>query len=88
MFKLIKKCRICNGANNSSILNLGDQPPANSFQKKIVKQKRVPLNLLRCSDCFTLQLSATIKPRYLFTRYLWVTGTSDKVKKYRSYFVK
>jgi ubiquinone/menaquinone biosynthesis C-methylase UbiE len=88
MFKLIKKCRICNGANISSILNLGDQPPANSFQKKIVKQKKVPLNLLRCSDCFTLQLSATIKPSYLFTRYLWVTRTSDKVKKYRSYFVK
>jgi hypothetical protein len=88
MFKLIKKCRICNGVNISSILNLGDQPPANSFQKTIAKQKRVPLNLLRCSDCFTLQLSATIKPSYLFTRYLWVTGTSDKVKKYRYYFVK
>ena len=88
MFKLIKKCRICNSTKIASILNLGNQPPANSFQKKIVKQQRVPLNLLRCYDCFTLQLSATIKPSYLFTRYLWVTGTSDKVKKYRSYFVK
>ena len=88
MFKLIKKCRICNSNNILSILNLGNQSLANSFQKKITHQKAVPLNLLRCSDCFTLQLSATVKPSYLFSKYLWVTGTSEEVKKYRNYFVK
>jgi SAM-dependent methyltransferase len=35
-----------------------------------------------------LQLSATVKPSYLFSKYLWVTGTSEEVKKYRNYFVK
>ena len=88
MFKLIKNCRICNSDNILSILNLGNQSLANSFQKKIIRQKAVPLNLLRCSDCFTLQLSATVKPSYLFSKYLWVTGTSEEVKKYRNYFVK
>jgi SAM-dependent methyltransferase len=29
-----------------------------------------------------------VKPSYLFNKYFWVTGTSDVVKKYRSYFVK
>ncbi len=88
MFKLIKKCRICNSNNIASILNLGNQPLANSFQKKIIHQKTIPLNLLRCYDCFTLQLSATVKPSYLFSKYLWVTGTSQAVKTYRNYFVK
>lgn len=87
MFKIIKKCRICEDHNILSVLNFGYQPPANSFQKKILLQKKIPLNLLRCSNCFTLQLSATVKPSYLFNKYLWVTGTSEEVKKYRSYFV-
>lgn len=86
--KIIKNCRVCNGNHIKSILNLGNQPPANSLQKKIIKQKKVPLNLLRCSDCYTLQLSATINPSYLFNNYLWVTRTSNEVKKYRNYFVK
>jgi len=88
MFKLIKNCRICNSANISSILNLGNQTLANSFQKKIIRQKSVPLNLLRCHECFTMQLSTTVKPSHLFSKYLWVTGTSNAVKKYRNYFVK
>lgn len=87
MFKIIKKCRICEDHNIFSVLNIGHQPPANSFQKKILLQKKIPLNLLRCSNCFTLQLNATVKPSYLFKKYLWVTGTSEEVKKYRSYFV-
>jgi SAM-dependent methyltransferase len=88
MFKLVKNCRICNSGNISSILSLGNQSLANSFQKKIIHQKAVPLNLLRCYDCFTLQLSTTVKPSHLFSKYLWVTGTSHAVKKYRNYFVK
>jgi len=88
MFRLIKKCRICNSDSIVSILNLGNQSLANSFQKRVIHQKEIPLNLLRCSDCFTLQLSATVKPSYLFSKYLWVTGTSEEVKKYRNYFLK
>ena len=88
IFKLINKCRVCSSKKIISILDLGKQPPANSLKKKINKQDNVELNLLRCSDCFTLQLSATVKPSYLFSKYLWVTGTSEEVKKYRNYFVK
>lgn len=87
MFKLIKKCRVCYDINLSSVLNLGRQPPANSLQKKIIKQAGVPLNLLRCNNCCTLQLSATVKSSYLFSKYLWVTRTSEGIKKYRKYFV-
>lgn len=88
MFRLIKNCRICDSKSLKSVLNLGEQPPANSLQKIKKKQLIAPLNLLRCSSCFTLQLSATVKPSYLFSKYLWVTGTSEGIKKYRDFFVK
>ena len=88
MYKIIKKCRICSNKNLNSVIDLGKQPLANSLQKKIFKQTQIPLNVVRCSKCTTLQLNATVNPKYLFSKYLWVTGTSDGVKKYRDFFVK
>jgi 2-polyprenyl-3-methyl-5-hydroxy-6-metoxy-1,4-benzoquinol methylase len=88
MYKIIKRCRICSNKNLNSVIDLGKQPPANSLQKKILKQTQIPLNVVRCSKCTTLQLNATVNPKYLFSKYLWVTGTSDGVKKYRDFFIK
>ena len=34
-FKKVNKCRICGSVNLKKYLNLGDQPLANSFLKKI-----------------------------------------------------
>lgn len=88
MYKIINKCRICSSKKLTSIIDLGKQAPANSLQKKISKQKEVPLNVLRCSRCTTLQLNATVNPEYLFSKYLWVTGTSNSVRNYRNFFIK
>lgn len=88
MFKKVKKCRVCGSKNLSQIINLGDQPPANSLMPKITNQKKIPLSLLFCNKCKLIQLSATVKPESLFSNYLWVTGTSDKVKDYRNNFFK
>ena len=35
-----------------------------------------------------LQLNSTVDPKALFSKYLWVTGTSNKIKQYREYFTK
>jgi SAM-dependent methyltransferase len=88
VFKLIKKCRVCGSKKIRSVLNLGNQPPANSLQKIKKNQSTIPLNMLRCSSCYTLQLNATIKPSHLFSKYLWVTGTSEVIKRYRDFFVR
>tara|TARA_B100000989_G_scaffold283247_1_gene249007 strand:+ start:366 stop:782 length:417 start_codon:yes stop_codon:yes gene_type:complete len=88
MFKKVKKCRVCSSTNLRQIINLGDQPPANSLMPKITNQKKIPLSLLFCNNCKLIQLSATVKPESLFSKYLWVTGTSDKVKDYRDDFLK
>jgi 2-polyprenyl-3-methyl-5-hydroxy-6-metoxy-1,4-benzoquinol methylase len=88
MFNHINKCRICSSKSLKSVINLGKQAPANSLKKKISKQNKVPLHIVKCKKCSVLQLDATINPKYLFSKYLWVTGTSDEVKKYREYFVR
>ncbi len=88
MFNLIKHCRICKHKNLQSIVNLGNQPAANSLKKKNSSDVKVPLRLLMCKKCNTLQISATINSKKLFSKYLWVTRTSDGIKKYRKFFIK
>jgi hypothetical protein len=86
MYKLIKYCRICGSIKLKKIINLNDQPPANSLHKKNVSIKNVPLELLYCLKCHTAQLSATVNPKYLFNNYLWLTSTSTTAKKYSDFF--
>ena len=90
MFKKVKKCRFCESKLIADVLDLGKQPLANGLLKKIKKKnsKKIPLKMIICKSCKLLQLSCTVKPELLFKNYLWVTGTSKKVKNYREYFFK
>ena len=68
-------------------MDLGDQPPANSLRSELTeKLPVVPLQLVHCPECFTVQLSATVDPKYLFSHYVWVTGTSKTANEYSKYF--
>ena len=88
IYKKIKKCRICFGQKLLHILNLTDQPPANTLRNNLKEKiKSIPLNLMFCKDCATVQLKETVKPRYLFSDYIWVTGTSNRIKSYSNFFV-
>lgn len=73
----IKFCRICNSKTLINILDLGNQPPANSLHKKNEKIKKFPLKLIFCNKCKTAQLSVTLSPKFLFSKYFWVTATSS-----------
>ena len=87
MFSIISSCRSCGSSKLKTVINLGNQPPANSLKRK--KQiKKIPLILIFCSKCKLLQLNSTVDPKALFSKYLWVTGTSNKIKQYREYFTK
>ena len=88
IYKKVKKCRICFGSKLLHILNLSDQPPANSLRNHLNdKISYIPLNLMFCEDCCTVQLQETVKPKYLFSDYIWVTGTSNRIKSYSNFFV-
>ena len=83
----ITKCRLCDAADLHTILELGDQPPANSLRKKITETlENVPLTICRCSECTTIQLTETIDPKYMFSDYIWVTGTSKGARDYSKIF--
>ena len=87
MYKIIKKCRICNSSNLRVFFKLGNHEPSNSLKKNLQTIiPSVPLNLVYCKDCKTVQLNATASPKVLFEDYVWVTGTSEGANNYSNYF--
>ena len=89
IFKSVNKCRICNSIKMDEVLSLGEQPPANSLYKNGRKKPPyVPLRLIYCEECSTVQLGEDVDPQYLFGEYLWVTGTSKTAIKYSEEFSK
>jgi hypothetical protein len=87
IFEEIKKCRICDSKEIIKFMDLTDQPPANSLRAELSENlQNVPLQLVHCSNCSTVQLSATVDPKYLFSHYVWVTGTSKTANEYSKFF--
>jgi len=85
--KTIIKCRLCGGKDLKTILELGEQPPANSLRKNVSDTlENVPLTICRCAKCTTIQLTETIDPEYMFSNYIWVTGTSKGAREYSQVF--
>lgn len=87
LYNSIKKCRICGDDRITTVFNLGEQPPANSL-RSLLREKlpKIPLTICHCERCATVQLTDTVRPDYLFSHYVWVTGTSAMVKGYRMAF--
>ncbi len=77
-YKAIVKCRTCGSVNLEGILDLGEQPLANSLLRNIDETEiSIPLAISRCGDCSTIQLTVNVNPKLMFQEYLWVTGTSE-----------
>ena len=87
IFQTINSCRICKSDEISEVMNLGSQPPANSLYE-VIKPTSVPLRLIFCEKCSTVQLGEDVDPEYLFSEYLWITGTSETAIIYSSSFLK
>jgi hypothetical protein len=79
----IDACRLCLSKNLHPVLDLGDQPPANSLREDLSEPvPEAPLALLWCDDCSVIQLTATVDPAFLFSQYVWVTATSATARSY------
>jgi hypothetical protein len=75
----IDQCRNCSSAQIEEVLDLGDQPPSNSFldpSKADNIEASYPLGLVFCKDCTLLQLSFTVDPKEMFTDYVYVTSNT------------
>lgn len=88
MYKKIDKCLCCGGDNLKFVLDLNEQPLANSYLKEKYGDEDIfPLGINYCVDCTHIQLTDAVDPDLLFKNYLYVSGTTKTLKDYFDWFV-
>lgn len=84
----LNKCLCCGSDKLTTVLDLHDQPLANSYVKDVNDvEEYYPLALNYCNDCTHLQLTHGVNPDLLFKNYLYVSGTTQTLKDYFDKFV-
>jgi len=87
--KELNECLCCGSKRLKLVLDLNEQPLANSFKKTADESEPTfPLCLNICEDCTHLQLSHAVNPDLLFKNYLYVSGTSQTLRDYFDWFAK
>ena len=85
--KQLTECLACGGKHLDLVLDLNEQPLANSYLKAIGEKEDIfPLKLNICKDCTHLQLSHAVNPDLLFKNYLYVSGTTKTLRDYFDWF--
>jgi len=88
MYKVLDKCLCCGNTSLQKILDLNDQPLANSYLKTKDETEDVyPLAINYCPVCTHIQLTHAVNPDLLFKNYLYVSGTTTTLKEYFKEFV-
>ena len=87
--KELQECLCCGSERLKLVLDLNEQPLANSFKKTAEEDEPTfPLRLNICEACTHLQLSHAVNPDLLFKNYLYVSGTSQTLRDYFDWFAK
>jgi len=87
--KELQECLCCGSESLKLVLDLNEQPLANSFKKTAEEDEPTfPLRLNICTECTHLQLSHAVNPDLLFKNYLYVSGTSQTLRDYFDWFTK
>lgn len=85
---ILKTCLACGSQHLKQIIDLGDQPLANSYLHSPDElEQTFPLKLMFCESCTHLQLSDSVEPNLLFKNYLYVSGTSQTGLDHFKWFV-
>ena len=79
-YKEKKDCVCCSKSNLSLVLDLNNQPLANSYHKEDEVLEEYPLGLNLCEDCYHLQLTHIVNPDLLFKNYLYCSGTTQTLR--------
>ena len=83
----LKTCLCCGSDDIETILDLTEQPLANSYKiNSDDDEDRYPLQLNLCKKCYHTQLSVAVNPDLLFKHYLYVSGTSSTLNEYSKDF--
>jgi len=87
--KELNECLCCGSEKLKLVLDLNEQPLANSFKKTAEEaEPTFPLRLNICEACTHLQLSHAVNPDLLFKNYLYVSGTSQTLRDYFDWFAR
>lgn len=86
MYREKTSCICCDKTDLVQILDLKDQPLANSYHKIDEILDAYPLKLNLCKNCYHLQLSHIVDPNLLFKNYLYVSGTTQTLRDYFDWF--
>lgn len=82
-FVEVERCHLCGSGDLRLVVDLGDQPLANSLPTAPGQDEaRYPLRVVRCDECSLLQLDVNVDPEILFSQYVWTTGTSPSTIAY------
>lgn len=85
--KKISKCLACGSKNLHKSLDLGKQPLANNYLKKLDDVDNIyPLCVNLCHDCYHLQLTHIVDPSIIYENYLYVSGTTQTLHDYSNWF--
>jgi len=73
----VTSCRIC-GGGLTEYLDLGDQPPSNSFigADQVAHEHAYPLKVALCKTCGLSQLTDVVSAADIFDDYLYLASTS------------
>lgn len=85
-FRELNECLCCGNSDIRTILDLGNQPLANTYHTGETLDV-FPLKLNLCQSCWHLQLSHAVNPDLMFKNYLYVSGTSNTLREYFDKFV-
>src|SRR5713226_10482357 len=76
--KIRSTCRICGSSDLKPYLDLGPQPPSNSFihPDEAGGEQRFPLVVQLCGGCGLSQLSEVVAAKDIFSDYAYLSSTS------------
>ncbi len=80
-------CLCCGSNDLRLVLDLGTQPPANSYTEFAdEKVEEYPLGLNVCGQCWHAQLTFCVSRQDIFDRYAYISGTSATLNQYFKWF--
>ncbi|MGC9602326.1 MAG: class I SAM-dependent methyltransferase [Minisyncoccia bacterium] len=82
----LASCLACQAADLVPVLDLHEQPLANSYHKEGETLPVFPLALNVCPHCFHAQQAVAVDPDLMFKQYSYVSGTSQTLRDYFNWF--
>jgi len=85
----IKRCLACDHDNLKMVLDLNNQPLANSYKNsKDAVEDSFPLAIKVCQVCHHVQLTHIVNPDLIYKNYLYVSGTTKTYVDYMDWYAK